>query len=87
MQSRSLIWLPVLAQFGAVAVLVWGRQPYGLYAQLVSSAVMLVVGGVLGIRRFQFLRRNYKDIKRRRDEHAAAFRSFIDAHPPPNPHR
>ena len=87
MQNRRLLWLPPVAQFAAMAVLLWGRQPYGLYAQLAALALMLVIYGALSIQRFRFLRRNYKEIKQRRDEHALAFRNFVDAHLSPNQRR
>ena len=90
MPNRKLVWLmslPVIAQVGAVAVQLRGGAPYGLYAQVVALLVMIIVYGALGISRFRFLRRNYKDIKRRRDENAAAFRSVVDEHLPPTARR
>jgi hypothetical protein len=79
---RSLMWLPALAQCGAVAVQlrVGGRS--GLLAQLVALFIMLVVYGLFGIQRFRTLRGNYASIKRRRVENAAAFRNLVDAHLP-----
>jgi hypothetical protein len=85
-RRQVLVWLlPPIAQCAAMGALQWGRQPYALYAQLVALAIILVVYGALGIQRFRFLRRNYQETKHRRDEHATAFRTFVDAHLSPNP--
>lgn len=87
MLIRRLMWLPPVVQSAAVAVFLWGRPPYGLYAQLVSLFVMLIVLGAFGIQRFRLFRSNYKEIQRRRAEHATAFRGFVDANLPPTTRR
>ena len=79
---RSLMWLPALAQCGAVAVQLRAGARYGLFAQLVALFIMLGVYGLFGVQRVRTLRGNYAEIKRRRAENAAAFRTLVDAHLP-----
>ena len=38
---RRLMWLPPVAQFGAIAVQIWWPGRYGLYAQLMALLVIL----------------------------------------------
>src|SRR4051812_2039759 len=57
MWKRRLFWLmsvPPVAQFGAIAVLLWGRPPAGMYAQFAAALVALIVYGALGIQRVRF---------------------------------
>jgi len=57
MWKRRVIWLmsvPPVAQFGAIAVLLWGREPAGMYAQFAAALVALIVYGALGIQRVRF---------------------------------
>jgi hypothetical protein len=82
---RWLLFLPPLAQFGAVMLWSSGWPPstrLGLDAQFAALFIMLVVYGAFAIQRFRFLRSSYRDIKRRRVEQANAFKVFVDAHLP-----
>jgi hypothetical protein len=84
---RFLIGIPAIAQWGAVAALLWLPAPYGVYAQLMSLAIMLLVFAAFGIGRLKELRSRYRKLRRDRDTRREAFARFVAANTGAPPQR
>jgi membrane protein implicated in regulation of membrane protease activity len=69
--------VPAIVEADAIAVMLWQPMPFGLYAQLVSVAVMAVVFAIVGARRLREVTQRFREIRADQRAQADAFRRFV----------